>query len=278
MTTLDGGASRRYVVAGQSYTREELIHRNLHLVKYIAGRICVNVPRSVELGDLINDGVIGLIDAIEKFDDTRGVKFETYAITRIHGAILDALRSLDWVSRGIRQRARRVERVTLELESELARVASDEEVAERLGISSKDLAAARQRVAGATLVSLEDRVPSLGERFVPLRELLCSPEDGVGSGIERGELNAELDRAVQMLPGAERTVVAGYYFEGRTLKQIKEELNVSESRVSQIHAQAIGRLRKLLRHLKAELGYRNADASVPRRYARGRSARRSAAV
>ena len=123
----------QYVIAGTAYSREEVIHRYIHLVKYVAGRISVNLPPNVELNDLINDGVVGLIDAIEKYDDDRGVKFETYAITRIHGAILDALRSLDWVPRAVRQKAREHERAMHALETELGRQPTDDELAERMG-------------------------------------------------------------------------------------------------------------------------------------------------
>ena len=112
---------RSYVIGGVELSREEIVHKYLHLVKYVAGRISVNLPPNVEINDLINDGILGLIDAIEKYDDARGVKFETYAITRINGAILDALRSLDWVPRAVRQRARELERTYQELEVELGR-------------------------------------------------------------------------------------------------------------------------------------------------------------
>ena len=115
--------SSPYVIAGARYTREEVIHRYIHLVKYVAGRVSVNLPPNVELNDLINDGVVGLIDAIEKYDDERGVKFETYAITRIHGAIIDALRALDWVPRAVRQKARELERVQHQIEAETGRQA-----------------------------------------------------------------------------------------------------------------------------------------------------------
>ncbi len=119
------------VIGGVPLSREEIIHKYLHLVKYVAGRISINLPPHVEIDDLINEGILGLIDAISKYDDSRGVKFETYAITRINGAILDALRALDWVPRAVRQKARELERVFVELENRLARVPEDEEVVNR---------------------------------------------------------------------------------------------------------------------------------------------------
>jgi RNA polymerase sigma factor for flagellar operon FliA len=250
---------RGHVIAGQTYSREEIIHRYLHLVKYVAGRISIGLPPNVELSDLINDGVLGLIDAIEKYDDARGVKFETYAITRIHGAILDALRALDWVPRAVRQRARALERVARDLEAELGRVPNDAEVAERLGISAKDHDALLQRIRATSILSLEERLPSDRGQDLPLRDLIRDTGDEVGASVERHEQRKQLADAVFTLPRAERTVVIQYYFEGRTLKQIKSELGVSESRVSQIHAQAVLRLRKILRELRSDLGYADAD-------------------
>jgi RNA polymerase sigma factor for flagellar operon FliA len=152
--------SNPYVIAGVRYTREEVIHRYIHLVKYVAGRISVNLPPNVELNDLINDGVVGLIDAIEKYDDERGVKFETYAITRIHGAIIDALRALDWVPRAIRQKARELERTQHQLEAELGEQPSDDEVAIRMGISKRELEGLQQKVRGTSVLSLEEHLPN----------------------------------------------------------------------------------------------------------------------
>jgi RNA polymerase sigma factor FliA len=259
------GGSRRYVIAGAEFSREEIIHRYLHLVKYVAGRISVGLPPNVELSDLINDGVLGLIDAIEKYDDGRGVKFETYAITRIHGAILDALRALDWVPRAVRQRARELERVSHDLEASLGRAPTHEEVATRMGISAKEHSAIMQRIRSTSVLSLEERLPSDRGQDVPLRDLLRDGGDDVGASVEQSELRARLTEAVFALPRAERTVVVQYYFEGRTLKQIKGELGVSESRVSPIHAQAVTRLRKLLREMRADLGYRESDSGVKRK-------------
>ena len=129
---------------GTAYSRAEVIHRYIHLVKYVAGRISVNLPPNVELNDLINDGVVGLIDAIEKYDDDRGVKFETYAITRIHGAIIDALPGTGWVPRAVRQKARELERAQHDLEAELGHQPTDDEVAVRLGVPRKELETLQQ--------------------------------------------------------------------------------------------------------------------------------------
>lgn len=262
------GATGRYKIGGVELSREEIIHKYLHLVKYVAGRISVNLPPNVELNDLINDGILGLIDAIGKFDDSRGVKFESYAITRINGAILDALRSLDWVPRAVRQRAREIERARHDLETELGRVPSEEEVAGRIGMTAAELNAQMQRVRGASVLSLEEFLPAEKGHEIPLVDTLKDAAADVGSEVEHREVRAALSAAVKELPPQERTVVSLYYFEGRTLKEIKSALNVSESRVSQIHAQAVIHLRQKLRELRGDLGYRDGDPTVKQKYVR----------
>jgi RNA polymerase sigma factor FliA len=232
--------------------REEIIHKYLHLVKYVAGRISVNLPAHVDINDLINDGVFGLMDAIEKYDDSRSVKFETYAITRINGAIIDALRSLDWVPRAVRQRAKEVDRAFDALEAELGRDPTDEELAARLRVSARELDLMRQRVRSTSLVSLEEPLQSTGERELFVADTIEDTESDVTRAIERDESRSELVHAVDRLPPQERTVIQRYYFNGDTLKEIKFELGVSESRVSQIHAQAVFHLRQ---RLKGTAGY-----------------------
>jgi RNA polymerase sigma factor for flagellar operon FliA len=258
----------QYIIAGNAYTREEVIHRYIHLVKYVAGRISVNLPPNVELNDLISDGVIGLIDAIEKYDDGRGVKFETYAITRIHGAILDALRALDWVPRAVRQKARELERTTHALEAELGRHPTHEEIAARLGITDKELDGVIQRVRGTSILSLEEHLPNERGSDIPLLDTLRGDEDELGTSVEQREVREMLVQAVENLPPQERTVIKLYYFEGQTLKEIKSTLGVSESRVSQIHAQAVIRLRKNLHQLRDDLGLRENDPTVKQKYVR----------
>ncbi len=234
-------------MASASLSREEIVHKYLHLVKYVAGRIFVNLPANIDINDLINDGVFGLIDAIEKYDASRAVKFETYAITRINGAIIDALRTQDWVPRTVRRRAREIDRAHERLSCELGRDPTDEEVAKRLDVSVRDLDRFRQRVRGSSVVSLEEPLPSAEDQQLFVGDTLEDTTSDVGREIERDELRAELVRAVGSLAPQERTVVQRYYFEGDTLKEIKSELGVSESRVSQIHAQAVNHLRQLLR-------------------------------
>jgi RNA polymerase sigma factor FliA len=259
---------RRYIIGGVELSREEIVHKYLHLVKYVAGRISVNLPPNVEINDLINDGILGLIDAIEKYDDARGVKFETYAITRINGAILDALRSLDWVPRAVRQRARELERAHQELELELGRAPSEEETAARLGISMREYDQLIQRVRGTAVLSLEEFLPNEKGYEIPLVDTLKDDESDVTSAVEQREVRMELVEAVDGLSPQERTVIQLYYFEGQTLKEIKGALGVSESRVSQIHAQAVIHLRLRLRGLSADLGYRDGDPTIKQKYLR----------
>ena len=260
--------SSRYVIGGQELTREEIVHKYLHLVKYVAGRISINLPPNVEINDLINDGILGLIDAIEKYDDARGVKFETYAITRINGAILDALRALDWVPRAVRQRARELERVYQSLEVQLGRAATEDEVASAMGLSVKELDVLMQRVRGTSVLSLEEFLPNEKGYEIPLVDTLKDGDNDVTIAVESREIKASLIKAVDELPPQERTVISLYYFDGLTLKEIKSALNVSESRVSQIHAQAVIHLRTKLRNLRADLGYREGDPNVKQKYLR----------
>jgi RNA polymerase sigma factor FliA len=260
--------SSRYVIGGVELTREEIVHKYLHLVKYVAGRISINLPPNVEINDLINDGILGLIDATEKYDDARGVKFETYAITRINGAILDALRALDWVPRAVRQRARELERVHQELESEYGRAASPDEIAERMGLTRKELDVLMQKIRGTSVLSLEEFLPNEKGYEIPLLGTLKDTDTDVTTAVEAREVKAALVKAVEDLPPQERTVISLYYFEGLTLKEIKGVLNVSESRVSQIHAQAVIHLRGKLRGLTEDLGYREGDPNVKQKYLR----------
>lgn len=260
--------SRRYRINGVEYSREELIHKYLHLVKYVAGKISVGLPANVEINDLVNDGIVGLIDAIEKFDDTRGVKFETYAITRINGSIIDALRALDWVPRAVRQRAREIERVYQELEAQFGRVPTDHEVADRMQISMDEYNALLQRVRGTSLLSLEEPLPSDKGYTIALADTLKDSDVDITGNVEQREVRQALVEAVEELPPQERVVVSLYYFEGQALKDIKDRLGVSESRVSQIHAQAVIHLRHLLRELQSDLGYRQGDPTLKQKYQR----------
>jgi RNA polymerase sigma factor for flagellar operon FliA len=256
------------IIGGVPLSREEIIHKYLHLVKYVAGRISVNLPPHVEIDDLINEGILGLIDAIGKYDDTRGVKFETYAITRINGAILDALRALDWVPRAVRQKARELERVFAELENRIARVPDEHEVAKALGISLKEYHTLLLKIRGTAILSLEEFLPNEKGHDVALLDTLRDSGPDATHLLETTEVKSTLAQAVESLPPQERTVITLYYFEGLTLKEIKNVLEVSESRVSQIHAQAVIRLRSKLRVLQMDMGYREGDPTIKQKYVR----------
>lgn len=219
----------------RSVEREAVVRRYLHLVKYVAERLAASLPSSIETADLVNDGVLGLMDALEKFDQGRAVKFETYAMARITGAMLDALRSLDWVPRTVRQRAREVRRAFEVLEFELGRDPTDAELAERLHVSLHELDAVRQRARAMQLLSLE-----------AVGTMPADDESDVAREVERAEFRHELIAAVEALEPDEQAVIRRYYFKRQTLKQIKEELGLSESRVSQLHARAVAQLRRRL--------------------------------
>ncbi len=258
----------RCTIAGTTLSREEIIHKYLHLVKYVAGRISINLPAHVEINDLVNEGILGLIDAINKYDDSRGVKFETYAITRINGAILDALRALDWVPRAVRQKAREMERIFADLEGKLGRAPDDEEVATALGIALKDYHALLLKVRGTSILSLEEFLPNERGHDVTLVDSLKDGGPDPTFILESTEMKGALASAVDSLPPQERTVISLYYFEGLTLKEIKSVLDVSESRVSQIHAQAVIRLRSKLKAMHVDSEFREGDPNVKQKYVR----------
>ncbi len=256
------------MINGLELSREEIIHKYLHLVKYVAGRISINLPPHVEIDDLINEGILGLMDAIGKYDDARGVKFETYAITRINGAILDALRALDWVPRAVRQKARELERVFVELENNMGRVPEDTEISQALGIPLKDYHSLLLKIRGTSILSLEEFLPNEKGHDVALLDTLRDHGPDATHTLESNEVKNSLAQAVESLPPQERTVISLYYFEGLTLKDIKNVLEVSESRVSQIHAQAVIRLRSKLRTLQMDMGFREGDPTIKQKYVR----------
>ena len=230
-------------------TRQRLLEEYLPLVKSVAGRMAMGFPKSVELSDLVNTGVIGLIEALSNFDPFRGVKFETYAVPRIRGAILDELRSLDWVPRSTRAKSREIDRATSMLENKLGRTPSDWELAKFLKISSGELFSAMDDISSTTVLSLDELIYKEDDnRQVPRVETLenLSRENILGD-LEKEELKAYLVQAISYLSEQERLVVALYYYEELTLKEIGEVMQISESRVSQIHTKAVLKLRGLIK-------------------------------
>jgi RNA polymerase sigma factor for flagellar operon FliA len=244
-----------YKSSGDEEAREQLILNFSPLVKYVAGRLSAGLPQSVDGGDLISYGIFGLIDAIEKFEPERGIKFETYAIARIKGAILDELRALDWVPRSVRARAREIERAYIALEHKLRRVPSDEEVAEEMGLEYEDLQAIYTKLSYASIVSFEE-IWSGGDREERAPAVSSIKDDTAADPVaiyEDGEMKDILASAIDRLPDREKTVIALYYYEGLTLREIGEILGVTESRVSQLHTKAVIRLRARLNSALAHL-------------------------
>jgi RNA polymerase sigma factor for flagellar operon FliA len=239
----------RFKESGDAASREQLILNYSPLVKFVAGRVAVNLPHTVESADLISYGLFGLIDAIEKYEPDRAIKFETYAISRIRGAIIDELRALDWVPRSVRTRARDIERAIISLEAKLHRSPEDPEVAEELGISLKDLHESYAKLSYTSVVSFED-VWSPTQEHDDRSALAAGIEDENAENpveaFESEETREILAEAIERLPERERTVIALYYYEGLALKEIGQILGVTESRVSQMHTKAVLRLRARL--------------------------------
>ena len=224
--------------------RDQLVEQYLPLVNIIAGRLAIGLPSHVDRDDLISSGFFGLLDAIERYDYARGNKFETYAGVRIRGAMLDYLRSKDWLPVSMRQKIRKYEQTVAELEGQLGRPATDAELADELGLAAKDLQALVTQLNVATIIPLEEYVhaetPQIGE---------MDPQEMV----ERNELKNILAGAIDKLPDKEKTVVSLYYYEELTLKEISLILHLSEARISQLHTKAVFRLRGYLSRAKANL-------------------------
>lgn len=227
--------------------REKLIIEYSHLIKYIAGRLNIYFGSNVEYDDLVGYGVFGLIDAIDKFDINKGVKFETYASLRIRGSIIDSIREMDWVPRSLRQKNKELEKVYSEVENELGHSASDKEISQKLGITVNDFYKLLNEVNITSMVSLEDFLEQNYE--IGIGESAADAEEHPERQMELKELGRILSEAIDKLPDKEKTVVGLYYYEELTLKEISAIMKVSESRISQLHTKAILRLKgKLARH------------------------------
>jgi RNA polymerase sigma factor for flagellar operon FliA len=226
--------------------RDRLILTYAPLVKYVAGRIGSGLPAHVDEGDLVSYGLLGLIGAIERFDPQRDIKFETYAIARIKGAIIDELRALDWVPRSVRSRAREIERAIADLEAKLGRAPTDEEIATRVGISTSDLEDSLTEISRSSIAALDELWTVSGEGGDAV-SLLDTIEDVEGPDpqieLTQTETKEALGEAIARLPEREKLVVTLYYYEELTLREIGEVLGVTESRVSQLHTKAILRLK-----------------------------------
>jgi RNA polymerase sigma factor for flagellar operon FliA len=233
--------------------REYFIKKYAPLVKYVAGKVAVGMPHNVEFDDLVSYGTFGLLDAIEKYDPSKEVKFKTYAMTRVRGGIFDELRNVDWIPRSIRQKAKQVEKIILELENRMGRTAEDEEIAQELDIDIDEFHELMSKISGTSLISLNDVWHGNDENeemvFV---DTLESPEAlNPDTIVEREEIKNMIVECIKKLPDREKKVVVLYYYEDLTLKEIGEVLEVTESRVSQLHTKAIMRLRGRLSQMKS---------------------------
>ena len=232
--------------------RDAFIRQYMPLVKYVAGKVAVGMPGSVEFDDLVGFGQFGLLDAINKFDPEKNVKFKTYAVTRIRGAIFDELRQMDWVPRSVRQKSREIEDTIVELESRLGRTASDEEIASAMNMSLDDFHHAMLKVSGTSVLSLND-VWYSGEDSdkMSIGDSIESPSSlNPDVIVEREEIKRVITEAINELPEKEKMVLVLYYHEDLTFKEIGQVLQVSESRISQLHASANTRLRAKLTNIR----------------------------
>lgn len=246
----------RYKNEKDIQAREELIVEYASLVKYVAGRLAISLPANVQQDDLISYGIFGLIDAIEKFDLSRNIKFETYAIARVKGAIWDGLRSMDWVPYSVRQKAKELESTYAKLESELGRAASDDEVCESMGISREQFSHMLAETSFTSVLSLEDMWKLDKDGANNVRVIDTIQDTNVPDPISMVMLDEQkhiLTEAIYKLPEREKLVIALYYYEGLTLKEIGKVLGVSESRISQMHTKAILRLRGRLSRVKKKV-------------------------
>lgn len=238
-----------YKAHGAESAREQLILHYTPLVKYVAGRVAVGLPQSVEQNDLVSYGLFGLIDAIDKFEPERGFKFETYAISRIKGNIVDELRAIDWVPRSVRAKSRQIENAYATLEASLHRAPTEHELAAELEMTVEALRVALSKISFVGVIALDGYVGGGddGDGSSTLGDLVPSDIEGPGDVFETKELRGELGEAISRLPDREKTVLGLYYFESLTLAQIGEVIGVSESRVCQIHTKAILHLKSRLR-------------------------------
>ena len=235
-----------------SAIRDKFIRQYMPLVKYVAGKLAVGMPGSVEFDDLVGFGQFGLLDAIEKFDPGKNVKFKTYAVTRIRGAIFDELRQLDWVPRSVRQKSREIEDTIVELESKLGRTATDAEIAEKLGVSESEYQQTVMKVSGTSVLSLNDVWYSGNDNdHMSIGDSIESPSSlNPDVIVEREEIRKVIIEAINELPEKEKMVIVLYYHEDLTFKEIGQVLEVSESRISQLHTKANLRLRAKLTNLR----------------------------
>ncbi len=234
---------------GSGRARDELIVHYAPLVKYVAARVAIGLPSNVDQEDLASAGILGLMEAVNKFEPDRGFKFESYAAARIRGAIIDDLRSLDWVPRSVRSQARKVEEALSKLQDKLGRTPTDEEVAEEMEVTVRKLRSIYAKVSTILFVSL-DRLMSVGDKGDSGMSLVdtlvdTKAEDPLAS-VEEKEMKQFLVKAIASLPERERTAITLYYYEGLSLAEISQVVGVSQARISQMNAKSVMTFRSLL--------------------------------
>ncbi len=240
-------AWQRYKQQGDARSRDAIINQYAYLVKITAGRVVSNLPPSLEREDLVSAGVVGLIKAVDQFDTGRQVKFETYAIALIRGAILEMLREEDWAPRSIRERVKLLERTYLQLETNLGRPPTEEEVARTLNLSLEEFHKLLVDTGRTSLLSLDDvLVGTDGGEKLHLADVVRDDGPGPVSEVEMRERKRSLAIAIERLPDREQLVIGLYYYDGLTFKEIGKILTISESRVYQLHTQAVIRMRGYL--------------------------------
>ncbi|MDY2844267.1 MAG: RNA polymerase sigma factor WhiG [Treponema sp.] len=235
-----------------SVLRDKIIRKYMPLVKYVAGKVSIGLPSSMEFDDLVGFGQFGLLDAINKYDLDKKVKFKTYAVTRIRGAIIDEMRQLDWVPRSVRQKSREIEDVISSLESRLSRPATDEEIAREMNISVEDYQHTVMKISGTSVLSLNDVWYSGDDSdHLSIGDSIESPQSlNPDVQVEREEIRKVIIQAINELPEKEKMVIVLYYHEDLTFKEIGQVLEVSESRISQLHANANLHLRAKLTNFR----------------------------
>jgi RNA polymerase sigma factor FliA len=243
---------RRYKGEGDASARERLVVAYSPMVKFVAGRLGAGLPSHVDDADLISYGLMGLIGAIERFEPERGIKFETFAMTRIRGAIIDELRSLDWVPRSVRSRAREIEAAQSKLEHELQRAPTEAELASKLGLSEEELQTSLLEIANSSVYALDElwTISDSSGDSVSLLDTISDPRaDDPQESLAGSEIKDRLTEGISGLPEREQLVIALYYYENLTLREIGEVLGVTESRVSQLHTKAVMRLKSALQEV-----------------------------
>lgn len=242
----------RFSRTGDGAVREQLILQYAPLVKYVMGRLAISLPAILDYEDVLSSGTIGLIEAVERFEPTKGVKFETYAISRIRGSIIDTLRALDRLPRSVRQKARVADRAVSKLTIDLGREPTDSEVASELGLTVEQYLKQIVDVSWVT-ISLDAMGFSGDDDDGPSDISVADPDvEEVTSGLEREEMIGDLAAAIRELPEREQVILSLYYKDELTMREVSRVLDISESRVCQLHARALSRVRASLARRRQE--------------------------